>query len=81
MESKATTLGDCWGGGEIKQKRKTQGHRQQCGDCWGWEAGGGGRGHEGINGSGKNSLKIELLFKIELKNNFTVIINSNLHKK
>ena len=41
------------GGGGIEQKRKrTHGHRQQCVDGWGqW-------GIKGLNGNGKNIIKI-----------------------
>ena len=38
------------GGIELKGKR-THGHGQQCGDCWGE------RGVRGLNGYGKNIIK------------------------
>ena len=39
------------GGIEKKRKeRKTHGHRQQCGDCWGRRMRGGGGRYGGING-------------------------------
>ena len=46
------------GGGGIEPKTKrAHGHRQQCGDCQGWEAGGGWvevkEGIRGINGNRK----------------------------
>ena len=40
-------------GGGIEQRRKrTHGHGQQCGDCWGQG------GIRGLNGNGKNTIKI-----------------------
>ena len=40
-------------GGGIEQKgKRTRGHGQQCGDCWGE------RGIRGLNGNGKNVIKI-----------------------
>ena len=40
-------------GGGIEQKgKRTHGHGQQCGDCWGEE------GIRGLKGNGKNTLKI-----------------------
>ena len=51
-------------GGGIEQKgKRTHGHEQQCGDCWG----GGGRGIKGINGNGKNTIKINLKEKKKTK--------------
>ena len=42
------------GGRGIEQKRKgTHGHGQECGDCWRE------RGIKGLNGSGKNAIKIK----------------------
>ena len=36
MESRLTALGSGVRGGGMEQKRKrTHGHGQQCGDCWG----------------------------------------------
>ena len=43
------------GSGGIEQKRKrTHGHVQQYGDCWGE------RFVRGLNGNGKNTIKIKL---------------------
>ena len=40
------------GGGGTEQKgKRTHGHGQQCGDCWGQE------GISGLNGNGKNTIK------------------------
>ena len=40
-------------GGGIEQKgKRTHGHGQQCGDCWG------GGSIRGLNGNGKNTIKI-----------------------
>ena len=42
------------GGRGIEQnRRRIHGHRQQCGDCWGWEV------YRGLNGNGKNIIKIK----------------------
>ena len=39
------------GGGRIEVKgKRTHGHRQQCGDCW-------GRDIRGLSGNGKNKIK------------------------
>ena len=49
-------------GGKIEGKRKrTHGHRQQCGDCVGQRVGGGGRGIREINGNWKNTMENKLL--------------------
>ena len=43
----------------MEQKRKrTHGHGQQCGDCWGEED------IKGLNDNGKNTIKIKLKIKI-----------------
>ena len=43
------------GSGGIQQKgTRTHGHGQQCGDCWGEG------GIRGLNGNGKNIIKIKL---------------------
>ena len=42
------------GGGGIEQKgKRTHGHGQQCGDCWGEG------GIRGLNDNGKNTIKIK----------------------
>ena len=42
------------GGGGIEQKgKRTHGHGQQCGDCWGKGA------IKGLNGNGKNIIKVK----------------------
>ena len=44
------------GGGGTEQKgTRTQGHGQQCGDCCGGEK----VGIRGLNGNGKNTIKIK----------------------
>ena len=46
------------GGAGIEQKgKRTHGHGQQCGDCWGQG------GIRGLNGNGKNTIKIKFLKK------------------
>ena len=56
MESRWQLLGGGVGGGGIEQKRKrTHGHGEQCGDCWGEG------GIRGLNGNGKNIIKINFL--------------------
>ena len=49
-------MGGGWlGSGGIEPKgKRTHGHGQQCGDCWGE------RNIRGLNGSGKNTIKIKL---------------------
>ena len=48
------TLGD----GENQQKgKRAHVHEQQCGDCWGE------RGVKGLNGNGKNVIKIKSMEK------------------
>ena len=43
------------GSGGIEQKgKRTHGHGQQSGDCWRV------RGTKGLNGNGKNTMKIKL---------------------
>ena len=51
----ASGQGGMLGDGGIEQKgKRTHGHGQQCGDCW-------GRGHiRGLKGNGKNPIKIKL---------------------
>ena len=50
-----TARGRGRGGGRIEQKgKRTHGHGQQCGDCWG------GGGIKGLNSNGKNTIKIKL---------------------
>ena len=39
--------------GLSKKGKRTQGHGQQCGDCWGED------GIRGLNGNGKNTIKIK----------------------
>ena len=47
------------GGGGIKQKgKRTHGHGQQCGDCWGVV-----EGIRALIGDGKNTIKIKLKIK------------------
>ena len=47
MESRMTAVGGRWGGGGTEEKgKRTHGHGQQGGDCWG-EA-----GIRGLNGKG-----------------------------
>ena len=56
MESRWQLLGGGVGGGGIERKRKrTHGHGEQCGDCWGEG------GIRGLNGNGKNIIKINFL--------------------
>ena len=48
MESRWQLVRGVYRGGETEQKgKKTHGHGQQCGDCWGEE------GRREINGNGK----------------------------
>ena len=48
MESRVTAQGVLGGDGGMEQKgKKTHGHGQQCGDCWGQGA------IRGLNGNGK----------------------------
>ena len=54
------SLGGVLGGGGIKQKGKRT-HGQQCADCWGE------RGIRGLNGHGKNIIKINLKKKTKEK--------------
>lgn len=55
---------NCWdGGGGIEQKRekkRTHGHGQRCGDCGGWVVEN-GRGQGAINGDGKKPSKFAIL--------------------
>ena len=55
MESRMTAVGEGrLGGGGIEPKgKRTHGHGQQCGDCWGK------RSIRGLNGNGKNTVKIK----------------------
>ena len=55
MESRITVGGGrSLGGIKIEQKVKgTHRHGQQCGDCWGEG------GMRGLNGNGKNTIKIK----------------------
>ena len=47
-------MGGRLGSGESEQKgKRTRGHGQQCGDCWGKG------GTRGLNGNGKNTIKIK----------------------
>ena len=47
------------GSGEIEQKgKKTHGHGQQCGDCRGQGC------VRGLNGNGKNTIKIKFLKRV-----------------
>ena len=54
-ESRMTAKGwGKWGGGGIEQKgKRTRGHGQPCGDCWGET------GIRGLNGNGKNTIMIK----------------------
>ena len=54
------------GGKGTEQKgKRTHGHGQQCGDCWGVG------GIREVNGNGKNTIKIKLVFK--LNNSFEAL--------
>ena len=47
-------MGERLGGRGIEQKgKRTHGHGQQSGDCWGLG------GIRGLNGNGKNTMKIK----------------------
>ena len=53
MENRLTGGGEVKGGGIEENGKKTHGHGQQCGDYWGkW-------GIRGLNGNGKNTIKIK----------------------
>ena len=58
MESRLTAWGGGWGGEIVQNRKRTQGHSQQCGNCVREGNGIGGRGNKGINGKGKNTIKI-----------------------
>ena len=47
-------MGRLRGGGSEQRAKRTHGHGQQCGECW-------GEGNiRGLNGNGKNTIKIKL---------------------
>ena len=47
-------MGRLRGGGIEQRGKRIHGHGQQCGDCW-------GEGNiRGLNGNGKNTIKIKL---------------------
>ena len=56
MESRMTAgVGRLGGGGIDKKGKRTHGHGQQCGDCWREAV------IRGLNGNGKNTVKIFFL--------------------
>ena len=62
MESRKTdTWGEVTGGGIEQKGKKTHGHGQQCGDCWGEGV------LRGLNGNGENTIKMEKSLKNDLK--------------
>ena len=55
MESRITAIGRRVGCGEFEQKgKRTHGHGQPCGDCWGEGS------IRGLNGNGKYTIKVKL---------------------
>ena len=58
------SMGVRLGGGGIEPKRKsTHGHGPQRGDCWGqWDI-------RGLNGNGKNTIKIKFLKTLSVCSN------------